>query len=629
MWLLATVIPIRFSTYLSHEVSHDWINLFIPDNFFAALSKNHVPAVIIACILFGIILQTVASKETFLHLLDTLAEICLNFWKKLVKLMPYATFFLLAYSIGTISLDKLGELGGFIIIYSFVALILILWIYPSLIMIFTPLSYREVFKYVAPALVTAAATTLSVAALPIIVSQAKRLIDNVKNVSELEKSEVVDSFTYICYPFMQIGNYMIYIVSVFSAYFFFEELYKPHYHLLAFISYFASIGSPSAIANSLNFLIQWLPLSPESANLYFSIMPILRYPQVLVSVMAIFSFSIISTMLFFNKGTIKWRLVCFNIIALAVLSIVYLIVSTQLIPPVEQRIYQQYQTLDIANAIKKGVNVSYSSTQDILNKNNTENRLTSIQKNGYIRVGYNASMLPFCYFNEKRHLVGFDVALIYRIAQNLKVDIKWVPFEFNNLIKDINSNRFDIAIGGIYLTHYRTKHVEFSDPYFQSHLTLIIRQSEVSRFSSVASINKGKNIRIVSFDDPILLPIVKHNFPNAKIVLVKKYTASVFQRLVSGEVDAIVWSKPQAKVWSYGFPSLTYTVPQKFDHLVLFSFLLPKGESYFKHYINYTLKELSSDGFINKQKNYWIYSHPRSEKISKWNLIDWLYQVII
>jgi Bacterial extracellular solute-binding proteins, family 3 len=47
---------------------------------------------------------------------------------------------------------------------------------------------------------------------------------------------------------------------------------------------------------------------------------------------------------------------------------------------------------------------------------------------GVLRVGYNASVMPFCYVNDAGDLVGFDVAQAYTLARALNVRLVFIPF---------------------------------------------------------------------------------------------------------------------------------------------------------------------------------------------------------
>ncbi|MCF6766371.1 dicarboxylate/amino acid:cation symporter [Thiotrichales bacterium 19S3-7] len=333
--ITATVIPISISNINSEANLANWLGLFIPSNLFKALSNNNLPAVIFFCVIFAVLLQPIQSKKHLLIFFEVISKVCLSFWQKLIKFSPIAIFVLLASTIGTIDFTDFMKIGELIGLYLFVTIILIFWIYPVLIMVVTSLSYREIFKIAGPGLIIAAATTLSIAALPLLAKEIRLWLSHIRERTthrREEEKEVTETLLYVIYPFAQIGNYMVYIFVIFISYYFLEQIYSIKYYFLPVTSYLASIGSPSAIANALEFLLNWLSLNQEGLNIYFSIMPILRYSQVLVSVMAMFSLGLLSSYLYFYKPKLRWKLLLSNLVLLIILSISFFHYSKIIFP---------------------------------------------------------------------------------------------------------------------------------------------------------------------------------------------------------------------------------------------------------------------------------------------------------
>jgi ABC-type amino acid transport substrate-binding protein len=101
---------------------------------------------------------------------------------------------------------------------------------------------------------------------------------------------------------------------------------------------------------------------------------------------------------------------------------------------------------------------------------------------GALRVGYNASVMPFCYVNDAGDLVGFDVAQAYTLARALNVRLVFIPFERTSLERDLLAERFDLAMAGIYATAGRLSRLSASEPYFQSPLALFLPEQKADRF---------------------------------------------------------------------------------------------------------------------------------------------------
>jgi Na+/H+-dicarboxylate symporter len=117
------------------------INIFIPKNFFASLSNNHIPAVVVFCIALGIALITSKEKQEVFKLFDVLADAVMRVIKFVVKLTPIGVFAMTASAAGTMDFADLGRLQGYFILYTVAVLILGFGILPGLIASLTPFKY--------------------------------------------------------------------------------------------------------------------------------------------------------------------------------------------------------------------------------------------------------------------------------------------------------------------------------------------------------------------------------------------------------------------------------------------------------------------------------------------------------
>ncbi len=82
-------------------------------------------------------------------------------------------------------------------------------------------------------------------------------------------------------------------------------------------------------------------------------------------------------------------------------------------------------------------------------------------RNGTLRVCLCDKTVPYAY-RVGSDLVGYDVELIYRIAEKLGYGIEITAYDFSALIPAVESGREDIAIGGISYTDERSENVQFS-----------------------------------------------------------------------------------------------------------------------------------------------------------------------
>ena len=94
-------------------------------------------------------------------------------------------------------------------------------------------------------------------------------------------------------------------------------------------------------------------------------------------------------------------------------------------------------------------------------------------KRGRPRVGFGPHVIPFSYFNAANELVGYDIAFAYALARDLGVNLELIPItDWATLTDDLKAGRYDLAVGGVYVTDERLQAVTVSKPYLQSQLAL-------------------------------------------------------------------------------------------------------------------------------------------------------------
>lgn len=139
-----------FSTSLVEEgTSPDFLKLFIPSNPFYAYSNAIVPAFVVFSILIGVALVGVKNNTSLLKPLIAASDALIKVTSMVSKLAPIGVFALIAYTIGTISIEDLTRLQVFIVVYVLLALILGLWLLPAAITCLTPFRYTDVLLHCA------------------------------------------------------------------------------------------------------------------------------------------------------------------------------------------------------------------------------------------------------------------------------------------------------------------------------------------------------------------------------------------------------------------------------------------------------------------------------------------------
>ena len=92
-----------------------------------------------------------------------------------------------------------------------------------------------------------------------------------------------------------------------------------------------------------------------------------------------------------------------------------------------------------------------------------------------VKLGTNAAFPPFEYV-EGKNIVGFDISMGQKIAENYNQKLEIVDMAFDSLIPALQSGTIDFIAAGMSVTEERKKNVDFSDTYFESEQVIIVRK---------------------------------------------------------------------------------------------------------------------------------------------------------
>jgi polar amino acid transport system substrate-binding protein len=105
---------------------------------------------------------------------------------------------------------------------------------------------------------------------------------------------------------------------------------------------------------------------------------------------------------------------------------------------------------------------------------------TTIKKSGVLTVGIRTDDPPHSFLNSNGKLVGFDVDIANAIAREWHVRLDIVPVSELTRISYIQNGKIDLAVTSISQTVQRWEEVDFSQTYFWSYQTFLVRKGITS-----------------------------------------------------------------------------------------------------------------------------------------------------
>ncbi len=155
---------------------------------------------------------------------------------------------------------------------------------------------------------------------------------------------------------------------------------------------------------------------------------------------------------------------------------------------------------------------------------------------------------------------GYDVEIAKLIAKELDRKLVIVKTKWAGLVPAVQSGKIDAIIGGMSPTAERRKEIDFSDYYYASDLTIVVKKG--SPYESAQSLEDFKGAKITGQQSTFHYDVIDQ-IPG----VVKETAQSDFPvmrvALQSGSVDGYVSEKPEALSATKANPDLTYVEFEK------------------------------------------------------------------
>ncbi|MGI9262070.1 MAG: transporter substrate-binding domain-containing protein [Woeseiaceae bacterium] len=272
-----------------------------------------------------------------------------------------------------------------------------------------------------------------------------------------------------------------------------------------------------------------------------------------------------------------------------------------------RRLFSIVMTIAVAAA------ATQASAQQTQQRLASESVIEEIKKRGAIEIG--ASLFrPWSMRDKNGELIGFDIDVGRKLAQDMGVDAEFVVTPADGLIPSLIAGKFDVMISSISITIPRNLTINFTQPYAFSGMSLLTNKTltggfELDDFDAsdiTFSARRGASPAVV----------IAEEFPEAQLVLFDDDGAA-FQEVVNGNAHATMFLgaspgdslEAYADVIHYPFPDLLFGESSD-------SIGLRKGDPDALNLFNNWIYLHTRSGWLQERNDYWFRS------------ADWLDQVV-
>jgi Na+/H+-dicarboxylate symporter len=607
-----------FSTTLVKEAPpFDFVSLYIPDNPFYALAESVVPSVVVFSVVLGIALMGIQGKEPVLRALTVVADALMAINRLVARLTPLGVFAITASAAGTMGVEELGRLQVHIWTYSFLSLVLAVWVLPSLVAALTPFRYGQIFAAARSPLLLSFATGSLLIVLPMLVDRSRQILGET-DLDEEESASAVEVIIPASFNFPTVGKLLTLTFVLFGGWLSGSAINLAEMPTLLISGLASFFGQ---VVSALPFLLDLMRLPADLFQVYVVTSVVSDRFSAMVSTMHTLALALLGSYAMLAPRAVRWRrLVPWAAISVASVIATLLIVRVGLSYLVDPE-YKKYGAFIHMGLRSEGAKASAleKPPDPLRSSDRSRSRLQLILDRGSIRSCYFNDALPFAFQNADGALVGHDVELAHQLARDMGVSLHLVMTKRQQAAEFLKTGVCDIVMSGVAMTSDRALEVAYSKSYLEVTLGFAVRDHLRHEFSDWNLIRRSGDLTIAMPTSPHFKNLLREQLPDAKLVAIE--TPREFFRADEGTYDALAYAAEAEAAWTLVYPNFTVTVPLPAPFKGLLAFPLPRQAPELLEYLNNWIQIKQHDGSLAALYDYWILGKEVEAKEPRWSVI--------
>ena len=231
-------------------------------------------------------------------------------------------------------------------------------------------------------------------------------------------------------------------------------------------------------------------------------------------------------------------------------------------------------------------------------------RLDKIMETKVIRVGTPGDYRPFA-IKTDTGFSGHDIDLIETMAKELGVKVEYVQTSWPNLMKDLQSNQFDVAVGGITRNVNRIRMVEMLPGYAPFGKVALVRSADKAKFTTADSLNQS-SVRVIKNPGGTNEAYVLANLKAAQVATHDK-NAEIPALIAEGKGDVMITETYEALHYAKADPRLHAAfIDAPLTPKNTLGFMLPTDDADYVRVMDFVWGLVDSRGGVKQAADKWL-----------------------
>lgn len=250
-----------------------------------------------------------------------------------------------------------------------------------------------------------------------------------------------------------------------------------------------------------------------------------------------------------------------------------------------------------------------STTQGL----SSESVIETIKQDGVIRIGLSL-FVPWSMRDKNGDLIGFELDVGRQLAEDMGVEVEFVPTAWDGIIPALVSGNFDVIISGMSVTAQRNLTVNFTDPYAFSGLAILANKS-MTEGMSLEDFN-SPDVTFSARRGATPAIVIAKQFPDANLLQFDEDGAAA-QEVLNGNAHATMASQPTPNREAGRHPETLFVPFENLYDPRGEGFALRKGDPDAVNFFNNWISQQWRSGWLKERHDYWFATEEWADQVAQ------------
>jgi polar amino acid transport system substrate-binding protein len=237
--------------------------------------------------------------------------------------------------------------------------------------------------------------------------------------------------------------------------------------------------------------------------------------------------------------------------------------------------------------------------------------IETIKERGVIKIGLSL-FKPWSMRDLNGELIGFELDVGRQLAEDMGVEVEFVPTSWDGIIPALVSGNFDTIISGMTVTPQRNLTVNFTIPYAYSGMTILANTAMTEGFS-LEDYN-SPDVTFAARRGATPATVIADMFPEATLLLFDEDGAAT-QEVLNGNAHATMASEPTPSSEARRYPDVLSVPFNQAFQAGGEGFAVRKGDPDALAYFNSWITAKTNTGWLKERHDYWFRGNDWADQV--------------